>query len=261
MTYGSIYSSAFYSGQADGSIKSAREIVKIVKDIFDPKSVADVGCGVGTWLKVWSDLGDVDILGIDGDWVRPDQLLIPLDKFKAMDLSAPTSLARRFDLVQSLEVAEHLPEESAEAFVSFLCSTGSLILFSAAVPHQGGANHVNEQWPEYWAELFMRNGFVAIDAIRNRVWNNPNVEWWYAQNIFLFVQAEGLQGLNGISELLVDPPQGPLARVHPRLWLEMNEMIQRPLSMTELVKMTPRSGVQFVMRAMRKLKRVIAKFT
>src|SRR5271165_1063667 len=98
-------------------MRSAREVLKIVKDAhLNPKSVVDVGCGIGTWLKVWSELGAEDILGVDGDYVRQDQLLIPPDRFKAMDLSNPLALKRKFDLVQSLEVAEHLPPAAAGPF-------------------------------------------------------------------------------------------------------------------------------------------------
>lgn len=244
------YKSAFYSFTAPDVIRSAHEIVKIAKDVLNPRSIVDVGCGTGTWLKVWSDFGVGDILGIDGDWIRPNHLVIPLDRFRSMDLSAPTALVREYDLVQSLEVAEHLPKAAAEAFVSFLCSLGPVVLFSAAIPYQGGRGHINEQWPEYWAELFMRKGYVAIDTIRNRVWDNPNVEWWYSQNILIFAQAEHLKSLEGLSELYVVQPQGSLTKVHPRLWLERNG---RPLPLEKIVKMLPGSGFQFFQRAFLKL--------
>ena len=68
---------------------------------------------------------------------------------------------RKFDLVLSLEVAEHLPSECAEAFVESLVNLGPVILFSAAIPYQGGENHVNEQWPEYWVGVLSGEGICS----------------------------------------------------------------------------------------------------
>ena len=256
MKQSQLYNLKFYSKQAIGSYRSACEIVKLVKEAINPRSVVDVGCGIGTWLKVWSECGMEDIFGIDGDYIRSDQLLIPPDRFMSMNLSAPTALAKKFDFVQSLEVAEHLPEASAESFVSFLCSLGSIVLFGAAIPYQGGTSHINEQWPEYWAELFGRKGYVAIDALRERVWNNPSVEWWYCQNTVIFVQAEHLKTLEGLRECPVVPPQGSLSKVHPRLWLARNE---RDNHLETVLLMLPKSIREFHMRAFRWLRRTAAK--
>ena len=114
-----LYSSTFYSSYADVSGGSAEAILAVVRDYLRPTSVADVGCGIGTWLRVWLDFGVENVTGIDGDYVQRSELLIPVEKFRAMDLSSPTPIDAQFDLVQSLEVAEHLPERAAEGFISF----------------------------------------------------------------------------------------------------------------------------------------------
>jgi len=157
-------------------------------ELVRPKSVVDFGCGTGTWLAVFSRYGVREILGVDGPWIDHELLEIPSDRFVARDLSKPFYLDRQFDLVLSLEVAEHLPPESAHGFLDSLTRLGPIVLFSAAIPYQGGTGHLNEQWPEYWASLFERRGFNAVDCIRRRVWENPAVEWWYAQNAILLVR-------------------------------------------------------------------------
>lgn len=166
--------------------KAAEVIVPLLLQYIKPKSVVDVGCGIGTWLKVFEKYIGEDYLGIDGDYVNRALLMIPKEKFLAYDLRTPLTISRKFDLVVSLEVAEHLPETSADIFINSLSNLGDNILFSAAIPGQGGQNHLNEQWPEYWIKKFEKYGFKCLDLLRPLVWNNPNVDLWYKQNILFF---------------------------------------------------------------------------
>ncbi len=243
-----VYGKSFYESQGPGSLSSARAILKTLNDTLSPKSVVDVGCGIGTWLKAWFELGVDDVFGIDGDYVSRDQLLIPIDRFMPMDLSAPTKFSRRFDLVESLEVAEHLPHASAEDFVSFLCSLGSVVLFSAAVPGQGGTNHINEQWPEYWVGIFQRQGFVLIDTLRDCIWNNPDIEYWYCQNVVLFVRAECTAILEQLKNIASNTEPRCLSRVHPRMWLAALAAKEQAPGLRALLKMFPKSLAAAVRR-------------
>lgn len=167
-----------------------REVVPLVISLTKPNSVVDIGCGIGTWLKIFEENGISDYMGVDGNYVDRNLLKIPISKFIPQDLRKGWSLGRKFDLVVSLEVAEHLPKENAEEFVSKLTTHGDTILFSAAIPEQGGQNHVNEQWPEYWQALFHQHGYYFHDVIRPLIWTNNKVEWWYKQNIFLVKKNE-----------------------------------------------------------------------
>jgi SAM-dependent methyltransferase len=210
------YTTAFFSEIRDGSRKSAQEILPLVLDALGCKSVVDVGCGVGTWLCVAKELGVTDVAGIDGDYVDKKALEIDRANFHSMDLSAPTKWRRSYELAISMEVAEHLPPEGAERFVSFLCELAPAVLFSAAIPGQGGTNHINEQWPEFWLERFAQQGFVALDFVREAVWNNPNVERWYAQNAVLFVRAEMLTTNPALKSLAARTRASQLSLVHPK---------------------------------------------
>ena len=105
------------------------------------------------------------------------------------DLRKPFKHEGRFDLAVSVEVAEHLPYERAPTFVRDLAQASDIIVFSAAAPFQGGERHMNEQWPEYWAILFRRQGYVCFDLFREQCWASDDVESWYAQNVLLFVKA------------------------------------------------------------------------
>jgi SAM-dependent methyltransferase len=185
---GSCYDKSFYQKGSETAISSATEIVPLVMHLAAPQSVVDVGCGAGEWLSIFRSAGIKDILGIDGQWVPQEQLHIPATNFLSHDLGRiPLNIKRCFDLAVSMEVGEHLPASDAKRYVSELVGLAPIVLFSAAVPFQGGVQHVNEQWPQYWVQLFHDHQYFCIDCIRGRVWSNNNVAFWYAQNCFIAV--------------------------------------------------------------------------
>ena len=166
------------------NFKAAEIIVPIIIEKINPKSVVDVGCGLATWLKVFKDYGIKKVLGIDGNYVDKSLLKISTDEFTSDDLTLPLKI-ERFDLALCLEVAEHLAPGAAYTIVKSLVKASDVILFSAAIPGQGGQNHLNEQWPSYWQELFAKHGYSFYDIIRPLIWNNDVIEYWYRQNIFI----------------------------------------------------------------------------
>ena len=199
-----VYDDAFFDWLDEGSLRSARVIVPMVMELLAPTSVVDIGCGRGGWLKVFLENRVTDIQGIDGDYVDRSRLLIDADRFKTADLAKPLKLSRAFDLAVCLEVAEHLPDCRAATLVDNLTAAAPLILFSAAIPGQGGTAHVNEQWPHYWADLFATRGFQRFDLIRGRVWADRRVETWYRQNIVVFASARAVSQVAALSSINLD---------------------------------------------------------
>ena len=186
------YDTHFYEDQVKGSLSSARRVLPLVLEAIGPSSVVDVGCGVGTWLAICAALGVGRILGLDGDYIDKAALQISQEDFRATDLRTSFQIGATFDLALCLEVAEHLPAGSAELLVRSLASAAPHILFSAAIPGQGGTNHVNEQWQDYWRARFADVGYRPVDLVRPRVWGLPDVESWYQQNTILYSSASGL---------------------------------------------------------------------
>jgi SAM-dependent methyltransferase len=215
------YTEEFFRRNCEGSQRSAAEIVPLVLQLVQPRHVVDVGCGTGTWLAVFREHGATDVLGIDGEHVNRRSLKIPQDQFLAYDLRNPLTIHREFDLVVSVEVAEHLPAECADMFVNSLTGLGPVILFSAAIPFQGGVDHVNEQWPDYWVDLFARRSYVVIDCLRKRIWGNKRVEYWYAQNILLFVRRGHLEHQPLLKREFEQAATSQLSIVHPKQYLEV----------------------------------------
>ena len=241
------YSPAFYAQQAPGARRSARAIAPLVLELVQPRSVVDVGCGVGTWLSVFAELGIDDVLGIDGDWVDPEALEIPGERFLAVDLAEALRLDRTFDLVVSLEVGEHLHEDAAATYVESLVRLAPVVLFSAAIPFQRGTHHVNEQWPAYWAELFSRHGYAAVDCIRRRIWNDDDVDWHYAQNTLLFADPAAVARSERLSHELERAEPVPLPLVHPKKFAaELARARELVPTVEELATLVP-EGARFVL--------------
>ena len=179
----------FFDYMDPGSRRSAASIVALLVPKLKPQSVLDVGCGRGIWPSEWKKAGVSDSIGVDGPYVDRATLAVPSECFIAWDLSQPLNLNRRFDLVQSLEVAQCIDLAHADVFVDSLCRHGDVIMFSAAVPGQGGERHVNEQPLQYWREKFAARGYAAFDWIRPVIAPLPKIEPWYRYNCLLYATA------------------------------------------------------------------------
>jgi len=178
-----------YSGKS--SAYSAVTITSVLYPQLAINSVLDVGCARGTWLRAWSELGIVDLHGVDGDCVDCRILEIPTSNFSPANLNVAFDLGRQFDLVQSLEVGEHIEENASETFVdSLVRHARSYILFSSAPPGQGGEHHVNEQPYEFWRKKFEERGFATLDAVRPMIANDYKISYWYRYNTLLFIRCE-----------------------------------------------------------------------
>lgn len=175
-----MYDQAFYDTIRAGTIASAQVVVPLVVQHIGPRTVLDIGCGEGWWAETFAVGGGCDVLGVDGAYVPSSPLG---DRFIALDIARESfaDLAR-VDLAVCLEVAEHLPAARADSLIDDLTTVAPTVLFSAAIPGQGGTGHVNEQWPDYWVEKFRARGYAVSGALRWMIWGRIDVENWYQAN-------------------------------------------------------------------------------
>lgn len=227
MTYR--YDSEFFNFVAASSGKSAHGFVRALTaaalDGVVPRSILDVGCGCGIWLAEWRRLGEIDVIGVDGDYVDPKSLTIPLDNFLARNIALPFDLGRRFELVECLEVAEHLAAEHANALVDNLVRHGDLIVFSSAIPGQGGEFHVNEQPYEYWRDRFAERGYQLFDAIRSHIRSQSRIEPWYRYNSFIYANPQGATRLAESTRRTAINSARPIPDIAPLWWRARCRMI------------------------------------
>lgn len=194
------YDSEFFDFVDASAGRSARRFIELVEqNVFTARRVADVidvGCGRGVWAAEWRRRGATRVFGVDGDYVSRDTLLIPRECFLAADLSKPFNADARFELVQCLEVAEHIAPEAADTLIDGLVRHGDVIVFSAAVPGQGGEHHVNERPYAYWRDMFLARSYEMYDAIRPLLRNELDVEPWYRYNTFVYANRTGAERLS-----------------------------------------------------------------
>ncbi len=209
------YSYNFYKTNTDNGAKVARELYLIINNIIKPKSVVDVGCASGIFLKQFKK---AKILGIDGFWIKDEQLQIPRKNFLRLDFTKKLpKLDKKFDVAMCFETAEHLDKIYANNFIKFLCSLSDVVIFGAAIPKQIGTHHVNEQWQSYWAQKFSKNGYEHIDCIRGRLQQKLplGVGGPYKQNILMYVKKDKASQFKNANMPILD-------LVSPDYWLERN---------------------------------------
>ncbi len=214
----SIYNHDFYQRMSTWATDSARVIVPWLIDWIHPRSVIDIGCGDGSWLQVFRELGVRDALGIDGGHVTPDLFKLEYEQFIPYDLNRPIHLERRFDLAVCLEVAEHLPKSSTDTLIDSLVGLSDIILFSAAIPFQPGDHHINPQWPDYWISQFLLREYQLINCLKYRLWDRPEVTYFYKQNIALFVKPSVLISNSILEGEMMRYRELPNAIITPELY-------------------------------------------
>lgn len=209
---------------------AAKTIVPVVAEIIGiPKSIIDLGGGAGAFLKVFKEIGTEKVVSIDHPSIKAKDLLINPDEFIPCNLSQQLPSPIKSELAISTEFAEHISKSRSRSVVEFLTSCSDIILFSSAIPGQGGIGHINEQRPDFWRNLFQSIGYERLDIIRQKIIFDHSIPFWFRQNLFLYVNQQILeQGqLNISAHNQFIPPEFEI--VHRR-------NLERPLTLGELLK-------------------------
>lgn len=161
----------------------ANRLATWIKENINPKKVVDIGCGPGTYVYSLRDNG-INAYGYDiDDRVDGKDYLKKLSLFEINDKS---------DVVICLEVAEHIETSLSDSIVDSIIrnvNDDGMIIWTAAIPGQGGVGHINCQTKEYWEEKFISRGFHRDCAIESNlleyIRSGPYMEW-FLQNLMIF---------------------------------------------------------------------------
>jgi SAM-dependent methyltransferase len=206
-----MYKNEMFSTRNASTSTAANKILEIIFDEYvEIYSVLDVGCGVGTFLRTAKSFGVKRIKGVDGPWVDKALLQIPEELFEKTDFESNFRIQENYDLIICLEVLEHVSHARSIQILEALTQNTNRILFSAAIPNQGGNQHINEQWQSHWAGYFAQKGFSPVDLIRPKIWNAPDIDFWYKQNVLMYIKNDPNE-TNFNSQVLLDV-------VHPEMY-------------------------------------------
>lgn len=189
-TYNDNYDTDFDFMKKSG-YESGQKVIDLFSKYYNPKSVVDVGCGIGAWLKVWQNKGIKKIKGYDL-YADKEKLLIPVKDFENINLDNETETIKvkeKYDLAMCVETAEHINPKASDNLVNLLSSLSDVILFSAAIPYQLGHYHYNCRPLQFWVDKFSAKGFLCFDILRKDLMEKKTInDWWYAQNTLVFIK-------------------------------------------------------------------------
>ena len=157
------YYDHIYEGGAEteGMRSFYRDVAEDLARKLNPHTVLDVGCATGMVVSGFRDIG-VEAYGVDiSEYAISKVRETEKEYVNAQDAldALPPHFPQHFDLVTCIEVAEHLSEEAADAFIGRLCELGDYVIFSSTPYDLEDPTHINVQQAEYWCKRFAKHGY------------------------------------------------------------------------------------------------------
>jgi 2-polyprenyl-3-methyl-5-hydroxy-6-metoxy-1,4-benzoquinol methylase len=113
--------------RSDGWLKFFGEVADRIVQTIGPRSVLDAGCALGLLVESLRDRG-VEAFGVDISEYAIGKVRADIQPF-CWRGSITDPLPRKYDLIVSIEVLEHLPRPAAEAALANLCQFTDDFLF------------------------------------------------------------------------------------------------------------------------------------
>jgi len=231
--------------QFQGSEQSAHTAEAVVKTLLDfihlPANVLDIGCGIGIWSKTLKDAGVAKTVLIDHPSNKKENLLLNDTEFVNADMNISFPEVYKSDLAVCIEVAEHLKPGRSQAIIDYISQCTDTVLFSAAIPGQGGIGHINLHYADYWETIFAGFGFKKYDIIRPLIIADENIEYFIRQNIFLYEREGGLLKNRNHNNFL---PKG-FELIH-------HNVLYKHVSPVQLIKQFPASLIKSLQNRLQK---------
>ena len=149
----------------------------------EAKTVVDFGCGLGDYAKAFKADG-YKVEAYDGN---PSTETLSGGIGKVLDLSKPFYLGKKFDVVLSLEVGEHIPKEFEDQFIDNITKHAKKhLIISWAVVGQGGDGHVNCANNDYIIGQIVDRGFKHNGKDSQTIRDAATNASWFSYTIMVF---------------------------------------------------------------------------
>ncbi len=127
-----------------------KELVSIVKS-YEPKSVLDVGCGIGNLVLSLREEG-ISAFGVDS--AKALESFWHEDYFSFAEATKLPFEHKTFDLVVSSDFFEHIPEEDIDTVKSEMLRVGKRVIARVAyednITKKQALYHVTNKPKEWW---------------------------------------------------------------------------------------------------------------
>ena len=127
---------------------------------LSPKSVLDVGCGLGHLVVAFRKMG-VKAEGFDFS-LDADKYRISGARRHCWVQAADEDINKKYDLITCIEVAEHLIDSQCMTMIKNMCGAANYICFSSSPDNLTEETHINVKTPGEWDLIFFSHGFRAL---------------------------------------------------------------------------------------------------
>jgi SAM-dependent methyltransferase len=159
--YGILHRAMKYSSYFKRS--SAEELLRrFMKPNY---SVVDFGCGTGEWLKVARDMGADVVQGVETEFDSIEPIDVPV--FYGDLASDEIDLGRKFDIGICVEVAEHLPPESAKGLVGNIARHCDMVIFPPQFQDKAECSMSTNNHPNIGAICSPPKDLSATTSVKN----------------------------------------------------------------------------------------------
>lgn len=165
-----MYNRDFHKSIENDEYPQAVRVGEYISTFLKPSSFLDFGCSTGLYLReVQIKMPDIHAVGFEFSKEAVDSALC--NYVLQADLTNPVEIERIPNtLGLCLEVLEHIEDKYWRQVLENMTRSCDKIIFSAAVPGQGGTGHINCRPKIDWIKRFHELGWVVdLDASRHLI--------------------------------------------------------------------------------------------
>lgn len=167
-------------------------MAKFLLENIKPKNMLEFGSGLGFLSRHIVDNSNIqEVYCIEPNEIKGQYRETAFPKLLSINIFndlIPQEIKRTFDLVVSIEVAEHIPQDKHNELFDFLVShTNNWIVFSGAHVGQGGHGHISERPEEEWKDEFTKRGMIFQTKLTKEIrhaCDKKNIN--HRQNLMIF---------------------------------------------------------------------------